>query len=283
MSFLLLLGCSVSFDYIFSRAPAIGVIIDELIVFGVPAFFVYHVRDDSFSINLRLERRKGYYIQYFGFTVKFALTVSFLSFLANLFIYVITGSSEMTLTSVVYGNILGSRYNLLSFIAIVVVPPIVEEFYLRGVLFSAMENVAGTKTCILMSGLCFAFLHANPNNLIGPFLAGCAYAFLSYSFDSLGPAIIAHVINNLYYYIINRLVTMYSSFGIWHYFTYINGILFLLMLYLMLRSLTVQIQHDKLRPFRPNFLSLRDTMWELVANPGFFMFCVAFLFTIIFS
>lgn len=282
LTFLLLLGCSYSFDYLFAGYPAVGVILDELVSFGIPAFLVYRLRDDTFPLNLRLERRKGYYIQYFGFTVKFALTVSFLSFLANLFVFALTGSSEIALPSIVYGNLLGGQYTFLSFIAIVVVPPIVEELYLRGILFSAMENIAGTKICIIMSGLCFALLHANPNNLIGPFLAGCAYAYLSYSFDSLGPAIIAHVVNNLYYYIINHLVTVYSSFGIWRYFTFINLILFLLSLYLMLRSLTTQIQHDKLRPFRPNSVGLRPTIAELIANPGFFMFCVAFLFSILF-
>lgn len=283
LTFLLLLGCSYSFDYLFAGNPALGVMIDELISFGIPALLVYQLRDDSFPLHLRMERRKGYYIQYFGFTVKFALTVSLLSFFANLLVFAITGSSEIALPSIVYGNLLGGQYTMLSFVTIVIVPPIVEEIYLRGILFSAMENVAGTKLCIVMSGLCFALLHANPNNLIGPFLAGCAYAFLSYSFDSLGPAIIAHIVNNLYYYIVNHLVTVYSSFGIWKYFAFINLIFFLLALYLMLRSLTVQIQHDKLRPFRPSIVGFRTALRKLVVNPGFFIFCAAFLLTVLFA
>ncbi|MGN1014066.1 MAG: lysostaphin resistance A-like protein [Butyricicoccus sp.] len=282
LSFLILTVSGLLFDYVFSRYPALGIIVDEILAFGIPTIILYLLRDDSFPIRMRLERRKGYYFQYFGFTVKLALTVSLLSFLANLLVYMVTGSSQITLTSVVSGSMVGSGYSLPSFIAIVLVPPIVEELFLRGVLFSAMENVAGTGICIVMSGLCFAILHANPFNFIGPFLAGCAYAYLSYSFDSLWPAIISHIVNNLYYYIVNHLLSLYSSFGIWRYFASINAILFLIMLYFTLRSLTVQIQHKKLLPFRPNRFAARICVSELIGTPGFFMLLVAFFFTIIF-
>ncbi|MDO5548078.1 MAG: CPBP family intramembrane metalloprotease [Eubacteriales bacterium] len=283
LSFLLLIGCGIVFDYLFSRFPAVGVIIDELLAFGLPALLLYLLREERFPVYPRLKRRKGYYLQYFGFTVKFALMISLLSFLANLLIYVMTGSSQISLNSVISASSVGSKYSLLTFVAIVIIPPIVEEIFLRGMLFSVMENVAGTGLCIFMSGLCFAFLHADLFNFVGPFIAGCAYAFLSYSFDSLWPAIIAHFINNLYYYIINHLVTLYSSFGIWQYFTFINVILFLVMLYFTLRSLEIQIQHNKLLKFRPGRARLRDCISDLIGNPGFFIFVVAFFFTIIFT
>lgn len=283
LSFLLLIGCSMVFDYLFSRVPSVGVIVDELLAFGIPALMLYLLRDERFPIRPRMERRKGYFLQYFGFAVKFGLMVSLLSFLANLLVYVLTGSSQITLSSVITATSVGSKYSILSFIAIVVVPPVVEEIFLRGMLFSAMENVAGTGLCIFMSGLCFAFLHGDLLNFVGPFIAGCAYAFLSYSFDSLWPAVLAHFVNNLYYYIINHLVSLYSSFGIWQYFTFINFILFLLMLYFTLRSLEVQIQHNKLLPFRPGRARLRDSVSDLIGTPGFFIFIVAFFFKIIFT
>ena len=283
LSFLLLTGCGIVFDYLFSRFPALGVIVDELLAFGIPALLLYLLRDNRFPVRPRLKRRKGYYLQYIGFTIKFALTVSLLSFLANLLIYVLTGSSQISLNNVIASSAVGSKYSLLSFLAIVVIPPIVEEIFLRGMVFSAMENVAGTGLCVFMSGLCFAFLHADLFNFIGPFIAGCAYAFLAYSFDSLWPAIIAHFINNLYYYIINHLVTLYSSFGIWQYFTFINVILFLVMLYFTLRSLELQIQLNKLLKFKRGRARLRDCISDLIGNPGFFIFIVAFFFTIIFT
>ena len=86
LSFLLLIGCSIVFDYLFSRFPAVGVIVDELLAFGIPALLLYLLRDERFPIRPRLERRKGYFLQYFGFAFKFGLMVSLLSFLANLLI-----------------------------------------------------------------------------------------------------------------------------------------------------------------------------------------------------
>lgn len=284
LSMILLIVFGQTFDMAFSRFPAVGVIVVELICFGGPALVVYYLRDDKFPIRMRRDKHQGMYgLQYIGFTVLFALTVSFLSFLANLAIYLLTGSMEITLTSVVSGAVIGSRFSFISFIAIAVVPPIVEELFLRGAIFSAMENVASTWICILFSGLCFALLHANLYNFIGPFIAGCAYAFLSYSYDSIVPAVIAHFINNLYYYIINHLVTVYSSFGIWHYFTFINLILFLLSLYCTLRLLETQLKCRRLLPFAKRNGKTREAVFDIIGNPGFFIFVFASILTVILS
>ena len=133
---------------------------------------------------------------------------------------------------------------------------------------------------ILLCGVSFAMLHGSLFNFIGPLIAGCAYAFLVYSFDSIWPAILAHIINNCYYYIIKYLVQLYSSFGIWKYFTHINLILFLLTLYLTLRSLETQVQLHTLRPFTPNGRPVRETLRDCLINPGSFIFISGFLISI---
>lgn len=100
-------------------------------------------------------------------------------------------------------------------------------------------------------------------------------------FDSIWPAILAHIINNCYYYIINYLIHLYSSFGIWKYFTFINVILFLLTLYLTLRSLETQIQRGNLRKMKPNPSTKWDAVRDCVVNPGFFIFISSFIIRIV--
>ena len=277
--YIILTVCSMGFDFAFSSFPALGVIVVELLAFVPPAYCMYKAQDDTFKLNFRLKRRQNAVV-YFGFTVKFALAVSFLSFLANLVVYVICGSTDMDLSSMVTTSGVGNQYGFLSFLGIVILSPIAEEIFVRGALFSAFEREAGTAVSILLCGICFAILHGSLLNFIGPLIAGCAYAFLVYPFDSIWPAVLAHVINNCYYYVINYLIHLYSSFGIWKYFTHINLILFLLTLYLTLRSLETQVQLHTLRPFTPCDRPVREVLRDCLINPGFFIFISSFVVSI---
>ena len=239
--FLILTVCSMGFDFVFSGFPSLGVIVVELIAFVPPTYVMYKAQDDTFRLNFRWERERNKNLPvYLGFVIKFALAVSFLSFLANLVVYMICGANDIDVSSMITTSGISNQYGLLSFLGIVIISPIAEELFVRGALFSAFEREAGTIISIVLSAVCFAMLHGSVFNFVGPLIAGCAYAFLAYTFDSIWPAVLAHMINNLYYYVINYLIRLYSSFGIWKYFTYINVILFLLTLYLTLRSLESQ-------------------------------------------
>lgn len=277
--FIILTVCSLGFDFAFSSVPALGVIVVELLAFVPPAYCMYKAQDETFTLNFRWKRRQNAVV-YFGFTVKFALAVSFLSFLANLVVYVICGATDMDLSSMITTSGVGNQYGFLSFLGIVILSPIAEEIFVRGALFSAFECEAGTAVSILLCGVCFAMLHGSLLNFIGPLIAGCAYAFLVYSFDSIWPAVLAHVINNCYYYVINYLIHLYSSFGIWKYFTHINVILFLLTLYLTLRSLETQVQLHTLRPFTPSGRPVSEVLRDCLINPGFFIFISSFVVSI---
>lgn len=275
--FVILTVGSIGFDFIFSRFPSLGIIIIELLAFVPPTFVLYKMQDNTFQLNFRCRwKTRKQLPPYFGFTVKFALAGSFLSFLANLVVYVILGASDIDLSSMITTSGVGNRYDLLSLLSIAVISPIAEEFFVRGALFSAFEQQTSTLVSIILSGVCFAMLHGSMLNFIGPLIAGCAYAFLVYEFDSIWPAVLAHIINNFYYYIINYLINLYSSFGIWKYFTYINVILFLLTLYLTLRSLETLVIRHTLRQFMPGKSSVSAALRECVVNPGFFIFISSF-------
>ncbi len=274
--FIILTVCSLGFDFAFSRIPSLGIMIVELLAFVPPTYCLYKAQDRQFRLNFRTNKKISDLVFYLGFTFWFALAVSFFSFLANLLIYVVIGSSNVDLSSMITTVGVGNQYNFLSFFAIVVFSPVCEELFVHGALFSAFERKAGTVVSIILSGICFAMLHGSLYNFIGPLIAGCAYALLVYCFDSIWPAIFAHVINNCYYYIINYLISLYSSFGIWKYFTYINIILFLLALYMTLRALETQVRRRSMRAFQPNRGKMTDILWDCLVNPGFFIFVSSF-------
>ena len=76
------------------------------------------------------------------------------------------------------------------------------------------------------------------------------------------------------------MIQLYSSFGIWKYFTYINVILFLLTLYLTLRSLESQIRLHRLRSLQPNRSTVPVAIRDCIVNPGFFIFISSFVVSI---
>lgn len=280
-SFVILMVCGMGFDFVFSRFPSLGIVLIELLAFVPPTYCLYKSQDQNFRLNFRWEKQPDKLPVYFGFTVKFALAVSFLSFLSNLVAYVVCGANDIDISAMITTSGAGNHYGFLSFLGIVVFSPIVEELFVRGALFSSFECRAGTIVSIVLSGVCFAMLHGSLLNFVGPLIAGCAYAYLVYMFDSIWPAILAHIINNCYYYIINYLIHLYSSFGIWKYFTFINVILFLLTLYLTLRSLETQIQRRNLRKMKPNPSTKWDAVRDCVVNPGFFIFISSFVIRIV--
>lgn len=153
-------------------------------------------------------------------------------------------------------------------------PTVLEEIFLRGAIFSTHEMFAGTGFCIFLSGLCFALLHQSLQNFWGPFIAGCLYAYLTYAFDCIWPAVLAHLVNNLYYIFIVWVTDIYSAFGIWKVFNALNLIAFLLFTYLSMCSLEKLLEGDKVRRLYAGD-GIGNGMKRIVLNIGFFVFILA--------
>ena len=81
-------------------------------------------------------------------------------------------------------------------LAVIIVPAVFEELFFRGAFLSSFGDDNRTAALIACS-LCFAFLHSSPYNFFGPFVAGIIYGLLTYIFDSIYPAILAHLLNNI--------------------------------------------------------------------------------------
>ena len=203
------------------------------------------------------------------------VTVALLSLFLNFLIYHLAGLVGADLTAIALDAPQSGLSMAARFAVIVVLSAVLEEVYLRGALFTVHEESVGTSACLIFSGLAFAMLHGSMMNFAGPFLAGIAYAYLTYISGSVWPAVLAHGVNNLYYVFVLWITDTYAAFGIWSYFAAINALVLLLFLYLTLR----QLEHLLTRGCIPHFeksAGLYD-LWLLVRNPGMLAFVLAFV------
>ena len=270
--FCLLTGTGRLAAYLGGGAPLIA--LAELISFVLPFFLVKMSIKEPKTLYKRLKYKqlpKGA----IGLTVKAGITVAVLSLFLNLLIYQLAGLAGADLSATALDapqTGLGYAARLL---VIVALSAVVEELYLRGALMNVHEGMVGTSACLLFSGIAFAMLHGSLMNFAGPLLAGITYAYLTYIFDSVWPAILAHAVNNLYYMFVLWITDTYAAFGIWNYFAAVNGLVLLLFLYLSLRSLEKLLTKGSVPHFEKS-AGLYD-LWLLIRNPGVAAFALAFV------
>ena len=254
-------------------APLIA--ISEAVSFLLPALLLWRfggVSGKKLKKRLQFRRlpRGG-----MGFTIKLGISIALVSLFLNLLIYQICGVTGADLSTTALDAPQTGLSLAGKLLVIVLLSAVVEEVFLRGTLFCTQERGACTGACLLLSGLAFAMLHGSLMNFAGPFIAGVAYAYLTYSFGSIWPAVIAHTVNNLYYIFVVWITETYAAFGIWNYFAAINGLLLLLFLYLTLRAAEPLLVKGYLPHFQKGGL-LYDA-FLLVRNPGTIAFAAAFV------
>ena len=272
LCFCLLTGTGKLVSHFGGGAPLLA--LAEFVSFALPlVMLVFSMRDQK-KLRKRLQPRrlrKGI----LGLTVRLGVTVTLLSLFLNFLIYHLAGLVGADLTAIALDAPQSGLSMAARFAVIVVLSAVLEEVYLRGALFTVHEESVGTSACLIFSGLAFAMLHGSMMNFAGPFLAGIAYAYLTYISGSVWPAVLAHGVNNLYYVFVLWITDTYAAFGIWSYFAAINALVLLLFLYLTLR----QLEHLLTRGCIPHFeksAGLYD-LWLLVRNPGMLAFLLAFV------
>jgi membrane protease YdiL (CAAX protease family) len=80
-------------------------------------------------------------------------------------------------------------------IGIAVIPPLIEEFAMRGVLLSSMKRY-GTTFAIFASAFIFGLFHGNLVQIPFAFICGLFFAYITLATKSIWPAVIVHALNN---------------------------------------------------------------------------------------
>ena len=110
-----------------------------------------------------------------------------------------------------------------TFISVVLIAPIFEEFILRGIVLEGFLKNYDPKKAIIQSSLIFGVLHFNPWQFVGAFLMGLLLGWVYYRTRSLIPCIFIHLLNNLisflgFMYLDEDMVTIEKMFpATWHF------------------------------------------------------------------
>lgn len=94
-------------------------------------------------------------------------------------------------------SIKGAESTVMAFLSIAVIPAILEEFAVRGVVLQSLRRY-GDKFAIVMSALLFSLLHGNMVQIPYTFVGGIILGYLAVKTNSLWPPIILHFLNNAY-------------------------------------------------------------------------------------
>ncbi len=95
---------------------------------------------------------------------------------------------------------------ILQIIAYAVIPPLVEEFAMRGVVMQPLRKY-GDKFAIIVSSVLFAALHGNMAQIPFAFIAGCVLGYFAIVTDSIWTSVAIHALNNLSAVIISIFYT----------------------------------------------------------------------------
>lgn len=275
LSFCLLTGSGKASALLGGKKLLFIMLAAELLAFVLPTLLLKltAARDDRIELRTFLKISAP---SVFSFTLFSGLSMAIFTFLMNYAFFRTDAAVPEVWSQLAVQSMESTSGKILILLTFVLIPPICEEIFLRGALFSAHEKLAGTGTCILLSGFCFAMLHGSMNNFIGPMFAGFLYAYLTYAFDCVWPAVAAHIINNLFFIGVLWLTSTYSAFGIWKYFPAICLILLLAFLYLALHALETLLATDRVRRFQTHPKADKNAAFAIL-NPGFFVFLLAFV------
>ncbi|MBQ7521270.1 MAG: CPBP family intramembrane metalloprotease [Clostridia bacterium] len=95
-----------------------------------------------------------------------------------------------------YGEVKGLTGGLLYFVAVAVVPPIIEEFVFRGAILGTVRKFYGDTLAITVSAVLFGFAHANFIQTPVTFLTGLVLGWITIKTGSIVPAMLLHFLNN---------------------------------------------------------------------------------------
>lgn len=138
-------------------------------------------------------KRRHFKMKHLPFIIVFSVAISLTAAILNSLLYSldITKSFVQTVSA-------NADSSLIGILAIAIIPAFFEEFLFRGVFQNEMQN-GKVWNVMLVSGMVFALFHISLDNFFGPLLAGIGYAFLVIVFNSVYPAVLAHIINNLFF------------------------------------------------------------------------------------
>ena len=119
-------------------------------------------------------------------------------FITSYFWIYLTGLSSSDAQHVSeYLKSLALSWSIFYLTRIVIISPIIEEVFFRGVIFSTLREVMGIKIGLVLQAVLFAFIHGEINAVFPIFVSGLVLAYVYYRTRSILPSIIIHSFQNI--------------------------------------------------------------------------------------
>ncbi|MBE7032343.1 MAG: CPBP family intramembrane metalloprotease [Ruminococcaceae bacterium] len=183
----------------------------ELIAIGVPIMVYAKTAWNGKSVKSELCLNKtqiGFFILAAILGVCGQFVMMLLNIPGNILITRILGSAATETVPVA----MGWGEVLLGLLCLVAVPAVLEEFWMRGIIFRAY-NRCNTKAAVLFTAIIFAFLHMRLNELAGFLFMGIVASLILIKSNSLYAAMVYHAFSNL----TALLFSVYIAPGIFNY------------------------------------------------------------------
>ncbi len=173
----------------------IGIV--ELFALGVPILLygksVWSREDGDAKKELRLRGGKlRYFVLAAVLGISGQLVMMLLNIPANILIQKVMNREVTDAIPVA----LSGRELFMGAAAVVLLPAVLEEFWMRGLVFSAY-NKCSTTAAVIFTTLVFALIHMRPSELLGFVLMGLTAAYVLLKTNSLYAAMTYHAFSNL--------------------------------------------------------------------------------------
>jgi len=209
--------------------------------------------------------------RYTVFIICISIATALFALLINcLLAFVVGGSYYQTVSYI--PQLEGHSFILL--LAAIVLPAVLEELFFRGLLMRALSG-GGEIVSIIISAICFAMCHGDLHNFLGPLTAGLIYGYMVYALGSVWPAVVAHLINNLFNMLIGYLTKAYEALGLWPYFLIIAAALLFIFIAISMTTLEKLVEKGKIKRLAP--VPSRADLVEIVCTPGIWALVILFI------
>ncbi|MGQ9476199.1 MAG: lysostaphin resistance A-like protein [Actinomycetota bacterium] len=126
-----------------------------------------------------------------------ALALSYAAFLALYFLFYLILGKPPTVGETAQLRGTGGGELALILVVTVLLAPVFEEIFFRGLFYSALRRKMGPRVAVPLNGLIFGALHFQPLYMISLVLVGTVLAYLYEKTDSLFASMTAHALYNL--------------------------------------------------------------------------------------
>lgn len=229
------------------------------------------------------DRIKNYRVKPFSrkailYVVFLSLSSSIVSLLINSVISAIGYSDN---TRVLFSVLDNTGYpSVFIPVLLVTLSAILIELFFCGCLMNTMEIYGGV-AAIIIAAVSYAMVIGNIYTSLGIFLNGLVYGYLCISINSILPAVIAQIVNSLYYIVVGYWGVAFEALGFWQHFIFINILLLCLCLYISMRQMDKLLEKGKLG--RIKFRGVINTAKGVFASPGLWMLIIIYIFRTAYS